>query len=69
MKMKEFFKSKKTWLNIWVVVLVFTVVAVVAWGCEHGSNPLHMGVSDNIEQIDLDTAEITAFEEDEHGVS
>lgn len=55
MKMKEFFKSKKTWLNIWVVVLVFVVVAVVAWGCEHGSNPLHMGVSDNIEQIDLDT--------------
>ena len=55
MKMKDFFKSKKTWLNIWVVVLVFAVVAVVAWGCEHGSNPLHMGVSDNIEQIDLDT--------------
>ena len=28
---------------------------VVIWGFKHGSNPLHMNVSDNIQQIDLDT--------------
>jgi len=55
MKKMGFLKNKQMWLNILVIVLVLAVVGVVAWGCEHGSNPLHMGISDNIEQVDLDT--------------
>ena len=51
----EFLKNKQVWLNIWVIALVLAVVGVVAWGCEHSSNPLHMEISDNIEQVDLDT--------------
>ena len=55
MKKLGFLKNKQVWLNVWVFILVLAVVAVVAWGCKQNSNPLHMGVSDNIEQIDLDT--------------
>ena len=48
-------KNKREFLNITAAVLAAMVVAVVIWGCANGSDPLHMQVSDGIEQIDLDT--------------
>ena len=46
-------KQKRTSLIIWFLVVAIGIVVI--WGCKHGVNPLHMNVSDNIEQIDLDT--------------
>lgn len=48
-------KDRQRFLNITAIVLAVLVIAVVIWGCVHGANPLHMQVSDGIEQIDLDT--------------
>lgn len=48
-------KSRQKLLNLTVIILAVLVAAVVIWGCAHGANPLHMKVSDGIEQIDLDT--------------
>lgn len=46
---------KQGFLNITAGVLAVLVIAVIIWGCVHGADPLHMQVSDGIEQIDLDT--------------
>lgn len=48
-------KNKKLVWNIAAGALAVLVIAVVVWGCVHGVDPLHMQVSDGIEQIDLDT--------------
>ena len=48
-------KNNQKLLNITAGVLAVLIIAVVIWGCVHGTNPLHMEVSDGIEQIDLDT--------------
>ena len=48
-------KDRQRSLNIIAILLAALVVAVVIWGCVHGADPLHMQVSDGIEQIDLDT--------------
>ena len=45
---------QRSW-NIIAILLAALVVALVIWGCVHGADPLHMQVSDGIEQIDLDT--------------
>ena len=55
MKILEFLKNKQKRTNLIIWLLVATIGAVVIWGCKHGATPLHMNVSDNIEQIDLDT--------------
>lgn len=55
MKILEFLKNKQKRTNLIIWLLVATIGVVVIWGCKHGANPLHMNVSDNIEQIDLDT--------------
>lgn len=47
--------KKQKYLNITAGILAVLVIAVIVWGCVHGANPLHMQVSDGIEQIDLDT--------------
>ncbi len=47
-------KDRQRSLNIIAILLAALVVAVVIWGCVHGADPLHMQVSDGIEQIDLD---------------
>ena len=41
-------------LNIIAGALAALLIAVVLWGFLHGADPLHMQVSDGIEQIDLD---------------
>lgn len=48
-------KNNRKFLNITAGVLAALLIAVVAWGCVYGANPLHMQVSDGIERIDLDT--------------
>ena len=48
-------KNTQKFLNITAAVLAVLVIAVIIWGCVHGADPLHMQVSDGIEQIDLDT--------------
>ena len=48
-------KDRQRSLNIIAILLAALVVAVVIWGCVHGADPLHLQVSDGIEQIDLDT--------------
>ena len=48
-------KNNQKFLNITAGVLVVLIVAVIIWGGVHGVDPLHMQVSDGIEQIDLDT--------------
>ncbi len=48
-------KNNQKFLNITAGVLAVLVIAVIIWGCSHGVDPLHMQVSDGIEQIDLDT--------------
>ena len=48
-------KDKQKVLNIAAAVLAALILIVVVWGCLHRSDPLHMQVSDGIEQIDLDT--------------
>ena len=55
MKIVEFLKNKQKRTNLLIWVLVVAIGVVVIWGCKHGANPLHMNVSDNIQQIDLDT--------------
>lgn len=55
MKILEFLKDKQKRTNLLIWALVAAIGVVVIWGCKHGANPLHMNVSDNIEQIDLDT--------------
>ena len=47
-------KNHQKILNITVGVLALLVIAVIFWGCSHGADPLHMQVSDGIDQIDLD---------------
>lgn len=53
-------KNKQKFLNLTAGVLAVLTVAVIAWGCVHGVDPLHMQVSDGIEQIDLDTIYLTS---------
>lgn len=48
-------KDRQKFLNITAIILAVLVMAVIIWGCVHGADPLHMQVSDGIEQIDLDT--------------
>ena len=48
-------KNKRTFLNITAAVLAALLAAVVFWGLVHGAGPLHMGISDGIEEIDLDS--------------
>lgn len=48
-------KNKQKFWNITAGALAVLIAAVVIWGCVHGVDPLHMQVSDGIEQIDLDT--------------
>ena len=55
MKILEFLKNKQKRTNLIIWLLVATIGVVVIWGCKHGANPLHMNVSDKIQQIDLDT--------------
>ena len=55
MKIVEFLKNRQKRTNLIIWTLVAAIGIVVIWGCKHGVNPLHMNVSDNIEQIDLDT--------------
>ena len=55
MKIVEFLKNKQKRTNLIIWFLIAAIGIVVIWGFKHGSNPLHMNVSDNIQQIDLDT--------------
>lgn len=48
-------KNNRKLLNITAGALAAALIAVVAWGRVYGADPLHMRVSDGIEQIDLDT--------------
>lgn len=48
-------KYNQKFLNIVAGVLAVLVVAVIVWGCVYGGDPLHIQVSDGIEQVDLDT--------------
>ncbi len=48
-------KNRQKYLNITVGALVVSIIAVIIWGCSHSADPLHIQVSDGIEQIDLDT--------------
>ena len=48
-------KNKQKYLNLTVGILATALLLVVVWGFTHGTNPLQMQVSDDIEQIDLDT--------------
>lgn len=53
-------KNNQKFLNITAGVLAALVIAVIIWGCIHGADPLHMQVSDGIEQIDLDAIYLQA---------
>ena len=53
-------KNKQTFLNITACVLAALVIAVVIWGCVHGSGPTRVQISDGIEQIDLDSIYLQA---------
>lgn len=55
MKILGFLKDKQKRTNLIIWFLIAAIGIVVIWGFKHGSNPLHMNVSDNIQQIDLDT--------------
>ena len=48
-------KNNQNFLNLTAAVLALLVAGVVIYGCVHGADPLHVRVSDGIEQIDLDT--------------
>lgn len=48
-------KKKQTFLNITAAVLAVLLAAVVFRGLLHGDGPLHMQVSDGIEEVDLDS--------------
>ena len=48
-------KNNQKFLNITAGLLAALLIAVIIWGCVHGADPLHMQVSDGIEQVDLDT--------------
>lgn len=48
-------RNDQKFLNIAAAVLLAVLIFVVAWGSFHGAGPLHMRVSDGIEQVDLDT--------------
>lgn len=48
-------KNRQKFLNIIAIVLFILLITVIIWGCIHGADPVHMPVSDGIEQIDLDT--------------
>ena len=53
-------KNNQKFLNITAGVLAVLVIAVIIWGCVHGTDPLHMEVSDGIDPIDLDTIYLQA---------
>lgn len=53
-------KNKEKLLNVIAGILAVSLVAVVGWGLTRRSDPLHMQVSDGIEQIDLDTIYLQA---------
>ena len=55
MKILGFLKDKQKRTNLIIWFLIAAIGIVVIWGFKHGSNPLHINVSDNIQQIDLDT--------------
>ncbi len=48
-------KNRQKYLNITAGALAVSIIAVMIWGCSHSADPLHIQVSDGIEQIDLDT--------------
>ena len=48
-------KNNQKFLNITAGILAALVIAVIIWGFSHGVDPLHMQVSDGIEQIDLNS--------------
>lgn len=48
-------KNKREALNIAAAALAAALVAVVIWGCVHRAGPASVGISDGIEQVDLDT--------------
>ena len=54
-KILEFFRNKQKRMNFWMYTVALAVIVVVIWGCQQGTNPLHMEVDDGIQQIDLDT--------------
>lgn len=60
MKILEIWKNKQKRWNIIAIGLAAALVGVIIWGCVRGANPLHMEVSDGIEQIDLNTIYLQA---------
>lgn len=52
--------SKQKRLNLAAAVLAALVLAVVVWGCVQGAGPVGMRVSDGIDQIDLDTVDLSS---------
>ena len=48
-------RSKQTRLNVTAGILAVLLIGVLIAGFVRGTNPLHMDVSDGIEQIDLNT--------------
>ena len=52
--------SKQKRLNLAAAVLAALVLAVVVWGCVRGAGPVGMRVSDGIDQIDLDTVDLSS---------
>ena len=60
MKMIHILKDQQKRRNIIAGVLAALLIGVVVWGCIRGTNPLHMNVSDGIEQIDLNTIYLQA---------
>ena len=55
MKIMEVLKDQQKRANIIAGGLAMLLLGAVVWGCLQGRNPLHMEVSDGIEQIDLNT--------------
>ena len=55
MKIMEVLKDQQKRANIIAGGLAMLLLGAVVWGCLQGRDPLHMEVSDGIEQIDLNT--------------
>ncbi len=48
-------KNKQKYLNFTAGALAVSIIAVIIWGCGHNAAPSQVQVSDDIEQIDLET--------------